>query len=204
MAITTSTVGLTAAPNPSALSGTATLTATVTPANATGTITFYDDAVILGKAAITSGQAVLTTKWLGAGVRALRAHYSGDPLRYDASVSPDVSLTVAAGRNGGFGTGTTFATGRGPKGLATGDLNSDGKQDLVVVNTTSNTISVLLGNGAGGFAPRVNYNTGSAPQAVARRGPGRRRKAGRGRRRTPAAGISASFREMATAPFSRR
>ena len=66
MAVTESTVGLAAAPNPSALSGTATLTATVTPADATGTVTFYDGAIILGKAALAGGQAVLSTKWLGA------------------------------------------------------------------------------------------------------------------------------------------
>ena len=166
MAVVRTSVGLKATPNPAALSGEVTLAAAVTPSDATGTITFYDDAVILGKAAITGGHAVLTTKWLGAGVHALRAYYSGDPLRYASSVSPGFSLTVAAGRSGGFGAGTTFATSRGPKSLATGDLNGDGKQDLVVVNATSNTISVLLGDGAGGFAPRVSYNTGSAPQAV--------------------------------------
>ena len=48
-----------------------------------------------------------------------------------------------------------FPAGGGPSDLALGDLNVDGKQDLVVANALSNTVSVLLGNGDGTFrAPR--------------------------------------------------
>ncbi len=166
MAVRLSTIALAATPSPAALSGEVTLTATATPSDATGTVTFYDGAFILGKASLAAGQAVLATKWLGAGGHTLRAFYGGDPLRYAASASSGVGLTVAAGAAGGFGAGATPATGRGPKGLAVGDLDGDGAQDLVVANSTNNTISVLLGNGAGGFAPRVSYNTGSAPAAL--------------------------------------
>ena len=41
--------------------------------------------------------------------------------------------------------------GLGPSHIALGDLNRDGKPDLVVSNTLSNTISVFLGNGDGTF-----------------------------------------------------
>jgi hypothetical protein len=45
--------------------------------------------------------------------------------------------------------------GAGPSHVAIGDLDGDGKPDLVVSNTLSNTISVYLGNGDGTFqAPR--------------------------------------------------
>jgi hypothetical protein len=166
MAIYPSSANLAANPSPAKLSEAATLTATVTPADATGTVVFYDGAILLGKATIAGGQAVLQTKWLGAGVHKLTARYDGDPLRYVDSVSSKVSLTVVAERSGGFAAGTTLATGRGPQGVAAGDLNADGKPDLVIANTTSNTISVLPGNGNGSFGTRVNYNTGSAPIAV--------------------------------------
>ena len=53
-----------------------------------------------------------------------------------------------------------------PAGLAVGDLNADGRTDVVVANGTgSRVVSVLLNDG-GGFA-RTDYPTGSSPQGVA-------------------------------------
>ncbi|MGZ4199848.1 MAG: FG-GAP repeat domain-containing protein, partial [Thermoleophilia bacterium] len=48
-----------------------------------------------------------------------------------------------------------------------GDLNGDGTQDLVVANWGQSTVSVLGGDGAGGFGAAMNYATGSLPDAVA-------------------------------------
>jgi Proprotein convertase P-domain./FG-GAP repeat. len=45
------------------------------------------------------------------------------------------------------------ATGHGPQSAASADFNSDGKADLVVANTTDNSLSVLQGDGVGGFVP---------------------------------------------------
>src|SRR5262249_19754034 len=42
--------------------------------------------------------------------------------------------------------------------LASADFNGDGRPDLAVLNT--DTLSVLLGNGDGTFAPHVDYLTG--------------------------------------------
>src|SRR5262249_44507430 len=43
----------------------------------------------------------------------------------------------------------SFGTGANPNSTAIGDLNQDGKPDLVTANYNSNTVSVLLGHGDG-------------------------------------------------------
>ena len=43
--------------------------------------------------------------------------------------------------------------GTSPATLAIGDFNGDGKPDLVVANSGGSNLSILLGNGSGGFSP---------------------------------------------------
>jgi FG-GAP-like repeat len=64
-------------------------------------------------------------------------------------------------------TGSPIATGTGATFVATGDLNGDGRPDVVVVNSGANNISVLLANGAGTFLAPVNYAVGTSPSDVA-------------------------------------
>jgi Bacterial Ig-like domain (group 3)/FG-GAP-like repeat/FG-GAP repeat len=45
--------------------------------------------------------------------------------------------------------------------LAVADVNADGKLDVVVANTSTNNVAVLLGNGDGTFQAAVNYATGN-------------------------------------------
>jgi hypothetical protein len=47
------------------------------------------------------------------------------------------------------------------------DVNGDGKPDLVVTNSGSGTVAVLLGNGDGTFQPAVTNPGGSGPLSVA-------------------------------------
>ena len=56
--------------------------------------------------------------------------------------------------------------GADPRGIASADLNGDGKVDLVIANYES-TVSVLLGNGDGTFASRADYATGPTPSSIA-------------------------------------
>ncbi len=46
-----------------------------------------------------------------------------------------------------------FAVGRQPYPLALGDVNGDARLDLVTPNVESGTLSILLGDGRGGFTP---------------------------------------------------
>jgi hypothetical protein len=60
-----------------------------------------------------------------------------------------------------------YETGKAPEGIATGDLNGDGKPDLVVANKEDSTVSVLINKGNGTFPAPVPYSTGLGPDAVA-------------------------------------
>jgi FG-GAP-like repeat/FG-GAP repeat len=63
--------------------------------------------------------------------------------------------------------GSPITTGTGATFVAVGDLNGDGKPDVVVVNTGAGNISVLLATGGGSFLAAVNYKVGTSPSDVA-------------------------------------
>ncbi len=50
--------------------------------------------------------------------------------------------------------------------VAVGDFNGDGKSDIVTANNASQNVSVLLGNGTGGFATAKNFKVPSRPTSV--------------------------------------
>ena len=55
-----------------------------------------------------------------------------------------------------------YSVGSYPYGIASADFNGDTYVDLVTANYAAGTVSVLLGNGDGTFATRVNYSTGAS------------------------------------------
>src|SRR5206468_10268463 len=58
-----------------------------------------------------------------------------------------------------------YSTPAGPVAVAAGDLNRDGRADLLTANT-SGSVSVLLNRGTGSFGPRTDYAAGGAPNSV--------------------------------------
>src|SRR5947207_1971287 len=84
-------------------------------------------------------------------------------------LEPRLSLSVSSSVNPSSADGSSSDTPpswkAGAYWVAAGDFNRDGNQDLAVVN--ANGISVLLGNGAGGFAAPVTYGAGGLPVSVA-------------------------------------
>lgn len=100
---------------------------------------------------------------------------------------PDIAVTVAGTGtradtalvvliNKGDGTFTTdpadslhfhrYLPAPGPVALTVGDMNMDGKLDIVTANSDRSSISFFAGNGDGIFAPAIEYGCGISPQGV--------------------------------------
>ncbi len=64
-----------------------------------------------------------------------------------------------------FETPVSYIAGDAPQGITAADFNGDTDLDLVCVNWNSNNLSVLIGNGDGTFAGRLNYSINGGGQA---------------------------------------
>lgn len=85
-------------------------------------------------------------------------HKSNHDQKLDLLVAngDDGTITVLLGDGkGGFtaSKGSPFAAGHLPNDIAVADMNHDGNPDLVIANHPSPYLSVLLGDGKGGFSP---------------------------------------------------
>jgi hypothetical protein len=168
--------------------GNYTLTATVVgTGNATlgptGSVTFIDTTnsntvlgtATLGAATLAQGFANASGSPIAVGnlpVSAAVGDFNGDGIA-DLAVAnlDDNTVSILRGNgSGGFSQapGSPVTVGTEPYGVAVGDFNGDGHADLAVANTDSNTVSILLGNGSGGFsaAPGSPVAVGTAPFLV--------------------------------------
>ena len=87
------------------------------------------------------------------------------------SVSVLINTTVPGSTTPSFAAKADFAAQVNPRGVAVGDLNGDGKPDVVATNGGSATASVFLNTTATGgaiptFAARIDFSTGQGPHGV--------------------------------------
>ncbi len=91
-------------------------------------------------------------------------------MSYTPGGTPLTGVSLLLGYGDGtflpLGGPTGNAVGTAPGSVAAGDFTGDGRIDLAVVNRGDNTVSVLLGNGDGTFAPQATYAVGTGPSAI--------------------------------------
>ena len=62
---------------------------------------------------------------------------------------------------------TSYPAGTAPQAIVAADFNNDGRLDLVVANSSTNSVSVLLGNGNGTFQQAQSSAAGDNPVSLA-------------------------------------
>jgi hypothetical protein len=78
------------------------------------------------------------------------------------------TVSVLANKgDGSFQPKHDYRHGGDPWSIAIGDLNADGKPDLVTANVGTDTVSVLANRGDGSFRAKRDYRTGVSPVSVA-------------------------------------
>jgi len=73
-----------------------------------------------------------------------------------------ISVLLGVG-NGTFSAHTDRSAASGPYGAELGDLNGDGRLDLLLSHPTSNQLAIYLGAGNGSFGTPSSFATGSTP-----------------------------------------
>jgi hypothetical protein len=98
--------------------------------------------------------------------------FNSDGLNDVAVVSANFDVTInnltimLQSADGTLGTPTVYSTGVHPASLAIGDVNNDGRTDIVTANQGSANISVFLQQDGGLMTDQILYTAGNAPDAV--------------------------------------
>src|SRR6266446_10684165 len=109
---------------------------------------------------------------MGGAVWAAVADFHRDQkLDLAISVTTTDSVAVLLGNGDGtFQAAVNYTVGSSPQGIATADVNADGKPDIISADECGDdlecrkgTVSVLLGKGDGTFQPRLTFVEGLFP-----------------------------------------
>lgn len=116
-----------------------------------GTFQAAPDSNIVVSAGSSNSNGAISIAW---------ADFNGDGIPDFAvgqsSTSPGTGVIVFLGQtNGSLGKGTVYASSSAIGYVAAGDINHDGKVDLVASNWSTTGIQILLGNGNGTFQSPV-------------------------------------------------
>ncbi len=76
------------------------------------------------------------------------------------------SQVAAVVGDGTFGEASSYSVGSNPYVVASGDLNGDSVLDLVTTDSSSDTVSVLLGNGDATFQVQISFAVGDTPYGI--------------------------------------
>ncbi len=87
-------------------------------------------------------------------------------LGYVSVSGASISVLLGDG-TGRFGAPVNTAVRTNPMALAVGDVNGDGRLDVVTANTASNNVSIYLGDGDGSFTALASVRIFTAPRWVA-------------------------------------
>jgi cysteine-rich repeat protein len=82
-----------------------------------------------------------------------------------AEGDPNTASVLLGTGNGSFGPALSVVAGDQPA-IALGDIDRDGRLDLVAANPGEDAVSVLLGTGDGHFGARRSFPTGQGPVSV--------------------------------------
>jgi uncharacterized repeat protein (TIGR02543 family) len=90
-------------------------------------------------------------------------------LAVTAPGSPSYSVSIRLGNGDGTFSGTTELASGGfqVNGVAVGDFNSDGNQDVAFAINSQGVVAIRLGDGTGNFSALSNVPVGSVPLSVA-------------------------------------
>ena len=78
-----------------------------------------------------------------------------------------IGLSSSHAQNLIFTPTASIHVGKAPQSMAVGDFNGDQLLDLATVNSSSDDVSILLGNGNGTFQSAVSFGIGKIPMSVA-------------------------------------